>query len=171
VSDPIIRPIAETDSLEHLTELLHRAYARLAEMGLRFFATHQTVEQTRSRVESGRCFVAELDGRIVGTICLYRRTLEHGPAWYARDGVGYFGQFGVEPAHQGGGIGNLLLEHVERAARAVGLDELALDTAETATHLIEYYARHGYRLVDGVQWKDVNYRSVVMSKTLVDGAS
>jgi GNAT superfamily N-acetyltransferase len=166
MSQPVIRPIVETDSLEELTELLHRAYARLAAMGLRFFATHQTVEQTRSRVRSGRCFIAESDGGIVGTITLYQRKSDEGPAWYRRDGVGYFGQFGVEPGLQGRGIGNLLLEHVESEARTLGLEELALDTAESATHLIEYYARHGYREVDGVQWKDVNYRSVVMSKTL-----
>lgn len=162
----IIRAIADSDSIAELTELLHRAYRRLGDMGLRYFATHQTEEQTLSRVRSGRCFVAERDGRVVGTITMYRKREMEQPTWYRRDGVAYFGQFGVEPELQGTGIGNLLLAHVERVAQDEGIEELALDTAEPATHLIEYYSRHGYRPVDTVQWRDVNYRSVVMSKTL-----
>lgn len=163
---PVIRPIAESDSIAELTELLHSAYRRLAEMGLRFFATHQTEEQTLSRVRSGRCFVAECDGRIVGTITLYRGHSESKSEWYRRDGVAYFGQFGVDPGYQSRGFGNLLLEHVESVAREDGFDELALDTADSAAHLIEYYARHGYRPIDSVDWDDTNYRSVIMSKAL-----
>ncbi|MCE2503456.1 MAG: hypothetical protein J4G05_05320 [Chlorobi bacterium] len=43
----VIRPISKDNSLEKLTDLLHRAYKPLAEMGLLYFATHQTTEQTQ----------------------------------------------------------------------------------------------------------------------------
>src|SRR5512133_3281479 len=127
MSVPAIRRLATTDSLAELTDLLHRAYASLAEMGMRFYASHQTVEQTRERVESGECFVLELDVRVVGTVTLYREFGHDEPAWYCRPDVAYFGQFAVEPSLQGRGFGNLLMEHVEKVALENGCMELALD--------------------------------------------
>jgi GNAT superfamily N-acetyltransferase len=163
----VVRAIRGDDSLEELTDLLHRAYAPLAALGLRFFASHQSVEQTRDRVRAGRTFVAVVDGRIVGTVTLYAARERKGPQWYRRKDIAYFGQFAIEPALQGRGYGNALLSHVEAIARADGLAELALDTAETAHHLIEYYRRHDFRVVEYTQWDVTNYRSVVMSKALV----
>ncbi len=160
----LIRPIAESDSMEELTLLLHRSYKRLGDMGLRFFATHQTPEQTRERVVSGECFVAELEGKIVGTICLYTEPERDGPPLYRRPDVARFGQFAVEPELQEGGIGGMLLDHVERRAGTLGMAELALDTAEGAAHLIDYYSRRGWKIVGHTEWKVTNYRSVLMSK-------
>ena len=44
-----------------------------------------------------------------------------------------------------------------------------MDTAEQATHLIELYAKLGYRQVGSVQWTGKVYRSVVLSKRLQAG--
>ncbi|MBS1914242.1 MAG: GNAT family N-acetyltransferase [Bacteroidetes bacterium] len=162
----IIRTFTEADSLTELTRLLHRAYRGLAEMGLRFLATYQTDRQTQERIDNGTCLVAEIDGRIVGTIMYYNCANAGGTAWYDRPEVCSFGQFGVEPELQGAGIGTRLLEAVEVMARNEGAEEIALDTAEPAHHLIAYYSRHGYRLVDHTQWDAANYRSVIMSKRL-----
>ena len=162
----LIRPITKEDSLEELTELLHRAYKALGDMGLRYFATHQTVEQTRGRVESGDCFVAEKDGKLVGTITLYTTPGKESPEWYRREDTGWFGQFGVEPELQGKGLGNRMIHYVALRALENGLSELALDTSEKAVHLIDWYKRHGWRIVEEIQWDVTNYRSVVMSKRL-----
>ena len=162
----VIRPLHPEDSLEEMTELLHRAYKSLADMGLRYFATHQTVAQTKSRVESGECFVAEIDGTMIGTITLYTVPGKESAAWYHREDTGWFGQFGIEPTWQGKGLGNLMMGDIEERARAKGLAELALDTSEKATHLIGWYERHGWRIVEEIDWSVTNYRSVVMSKRL-----
>ena len=116
----LIRPIAETDSIEELTDLLHRAYKVLADMGFRFFATHQTPEQTRSRISRGECYVGVMDGAIVATVTFYPppRDSAHLPEWYRRHDVSYFGQFAVEPSLQRGGIGGCMMDHVEELARA-----------------------------------------------------
>jgi len=58
------------------------------------------------------------------------------------------------------------MDHVESVAKQDGVTELALDTSEKAEHLIRYYTRRGYRFVEHTQWPDVNYRSVIMTKTL-----
>lgn len=45
-----VRRIAPGDSLEALTALLHRAYARLAAMGFRYLAAHQEGQGLGSRL-------------------------------------------------------------------------------------------------------------------------
>jgi len=161
-----IRPLAPDDSFDELTELLHRAYRQLAEMGLKYLATHQDVEITRKRVSHGTCFVAVYEGRMIGTINYHSKENAHGCPWYERPGVAKLSQMGVEPEFQGCGLGRMLMDHAEAAACADGAAELAMDTAETAYHLIEWYTRRGYRFIEYKQWDVTNYRSVVMSKEL-----
>ena len=162
----VIRRLSDSDDLGELTALLHRAYARLAQMDLHFVATAQDVDTTRSRIEGAECYVAELGGKIVGTITFRSPERSSGSGWYERPDVASFGQFGVEPETQGQGVGSALLQHVEDRARDTGAKEIALDTAQPATHLINLYSKRGYRIVDHVKWDDVNYSSVIMSKTL-----
>ena len=163
-----IRPLSESDSLEELTDLLHRAYRVLADMGLRFLATHQDVATTKRRVSAGHCFVAELDGKVIGTICYYEPSRKSGCDYYKKKGVAHVGQLAVEPKQQRLRIATRLMLHAENFARERGMHELALDTAEPAIHLIEWYARMGYRVVGHQQWEVTNYRSVIMSKVLQD---
>ncbi len=153
--------------MEELTNLLHRAYADLAQMGLRYTATHQDVATTRSRVAGGECFVLVDGARLVGTIVLRPSVgAASKVAWYQRPEVATFGQFGVDPAYQRRGLGRCLLDHVQRQARELGARELALDTSDRAAHLIALYERWGFRIVDEVQWAETNYRSVVMSRPI-----
>ena len=162
----IIRPLSDTDSLEELTELLHRAYAHLANLGLKFVATYQDVDVTRKRIAKGICLIAELDGRMVGTITFYPREIGKPTPWMSRSNVAVIGQMGVEPRLQRQGIATKLMLAAEDCARVDGAAELALDTAEPATHLIQWYTRLGYRFIEYMQWDVTNYRSVVMSKRL-----
>lgn len=168
VSDIIIRPLLPDDDIEDLTRLLNRSYKALADMGLHFVASHQNSERTRKRVSEGKCFIALKDEKIIGTICYYPPHNTKGTPWYDMPDVAHFGQFAVQPELQKSGIGNLLLNEVEHTALKAGVTELALDTAETAFHLINYYKKRGYRFIEFTQWDEVNYRSVIMSKVLKD---
>lgn len=154
------------DSIEDLTLLLNRAYKILADMGLRFWATWQGPDVTAERIKDKHCFVAFLDGRLVGTITYSPPDKVGRSPWYDRPEVAGIGQFGVEPELQRSGIGLLMMKFIEEHARQDGADELALDTAEPATHLVGWYERLGYRFIEHVQWEQVNYRSVIMSKSL-----
>lgn len=167
----LIRPLAETDSIPALTSMLHRAYGRLARMGLRYTATHQSDEVTRERVSEGTCLVAVMDGEVVGTIVVKTPEQTNGCTWYDRPEVASVGQFGVEPDIQTKGLGLMLLDEAERRVRAAGAAEIALDTAEPATHLVDWYTRLGYRFVQYQSWEQTNYRSVIMSKPLADVSS
>jgi hypothetical protein len=57
----------------------------------------------------------------------------------------------------------------EQWTREAGYSELALDTAEQATHLTEFYHRRGYRWISTIQWPGKTYRSVILSKPVSPG--
>lgn len=161
-----IREVEATDSLEEITELLHRAYAPLAAQGLHFVASHQSLATTRERIESGHCLVATHQGKIVGTITYYIGPYASKCEFYGHSGNARFGQFAVDPTLQGIGLGKKLLSKAEALAKAQGATEMCLDTAETAFQLIDFYERSGYRKVGKVDWDSTNYVSVVLGKPL-----
>lgn len=155
------------DSLEELTELLHRAYKKLADMGLRFVATYQDVTVTKRRIKTADCFVAELDGKLIGTIAFHRpRPWTDRPTDYEQGKIAHFAQFAINPEFQSQGLGSRMLEHVEDFARSLGLSQLAFDTSENAQHLIDWYGKRGYKFLQYIDWEVTNYRSVVMIKDL-----
>lgn len=165
-----IRRLHATDSLGALTQLLHRAYAPLAAMGLRYRATHQDVATTARRIAHGECYVMAEGTRVVGTVLL---TPPAEPAahcaWYDRPDVAVISQLAVEPDLQRQGLGKGLLNFAERRALNLGALEVSIDTAEPAVHLIELYHARGYRFICYTQWNHTNYRSVVLSKRLHAG--
>ncbi len=183
-----VRLLKKSDSLEEITSLLHRAYARQVSMGLKPLAGRQDVETTKKRCSSAQCFVAVMDEavtdgdgaatngmgghaakrreKIVGIILFHEVEDAKGPPWFAKPEVDSFSQFAVDPDVQGKGIGQLLLDTAERRAREAGAKELGLSMAEPDTQLMEFYKRRGYRFVEHWQWPYTNYRSAILSKTI-----
>jgi GNAT superfamily N-acetyltransferase len=161
-----IRAFADGDSIATITDLLHAAYSPLAAAGFRYLASHQDEAKTLDRLKTGVPFVAERNREIIGTVTLYRPSATSMCEWYRQPQVYRFGQFGVRPDLQRSGIGSKLFEHLEATARSLGADELALDTAEGATHLRRWYERLGCRFVQFISWDETNYWSVVLSKSL-----
>lgn len=110
--------------------------------------------------------MALCDGEIVGSIVLNFPENISGHDWYDLPEVTSFSQFAVDPQFQKQGIGLQLLRIIEQRAAALGVKELACDTAEGATHLIALYTKQGYRKVGMADWEGTNYNSVILSKTL-----
>src|SRR5579862_1308286 len=110
----VIRLVEPSDSIEEITQLLHRAYARLAAMNLRFVATHQDVEVTRFRLTQGEGYLAVINGKIIGTISLKAPGVGQGCEWYERKDVSIFNQFAIDPEFQQKGLGSRLLDFVEQ---------------------------------------------------------
>ncbi len=164
-----IRKWQQTDSAEEITELLHLAYAELAQQGMHYNASHQPVSQTIDRLQGGISFIAidNVSTAILGTISLYPSSPRSYHPYYQRPGLVYFGQFAVHPDYQGFGVAKRLYQTVEEHARTQGATEIALDTAETAYDLIGMYRRWGFEIVDTADWESTNYVSVIMAKKLV----
>jgi GNAT superfamily N-acetyltransferase len=172
VSAVQVRPLAPSDSLDALTALLHRAYARLGAMGLNFTAVDQSVETTRARFTAGQGFVLDDAGTLAGCVVvagpfdLGRHPGALRSPWYLRRDVAHLHQLAVDPARQGERLGDRLIAACEAWARAQGFRAIALDTAEPAQHLRARYARLGYTEVDVVQWDGKRYRSLILVKPL-----
>lgn len=167
-----IRRLAARDSIEALTELLHRAYAPLTVAGMEFSAATQDAATTARRAAEGQCFVAERRGRIVGTVTACG-PYEPGAAPWAADvpafrdrDTAHLHQFAVDPELQRQGLGSQLVAACEQWAIAHGYRRMALDTAESAAALRGLYRKLGYVEVSHVQWPGKGYRSVIMEKSL-----
>jgi GNAT superfamily N-acetyltransferase len=152
------------DSYVALTALLHRAFRPLGAMGLNCTCVDQTVGTTRSRATGGDCYVAVCDGRLVGTMTLYATELGSACELYRRGDIASLRQFAVEPAWQSRGIGTLLIAFAEHWAATRGYAELALDTPQPAAHLIAFYRRQGFRIVDFTRFDGKRYDSAILSK-------
>lgn len=177
MTSALVRPLADTDSIEQITTLLHRAYAPLGAAGLNFTAVDQSVARTRERVCRGQCFVAVQGERIVGTVTVdgmfdpNRHRWARATPWFFRRDVAHLHQYAVDPDAQGAGLGARLMSACEGWARTQGHRALALDTAVPASHLRQRYQRIGFREVAQVQWDGKTYRSVIMLKPLATDAA
>ncbi|SAL86989.1 acetyltransferase [Caballeronia terrestris] len=155
------------DSFDELTGMLHRAFAPLGEMGLNCTCVDQSVALTRERVARGTCYIAVCKGRIVGTMTLYVRDPYSCCELYGRGDVASIRQFGVDPAHQGRGIGKLMLAFAEHWVAARGYAELALDTPQPAAHLMAFYRGQGFRITEFVRFPGKRYNSAILSKPAI----
>ena len=162
----VVRRFMTGDSMEALTELLHRAYQPQMAMGLEPLAGRQDLKTTLSRVLNSECFLAFLQTRIVGVILLNEFEQVTIPAYFKQPGVASFSMFGVEVGMQGIGIGGQMLERCQSRSRELGYTHLALSMAEPDTLLRAYYERRGYAFVEHWQWPYTNYRSCILSKRL-----
>lgn len=168
-----IRPLTADDCLIGLTALLHISYASLAEQGWNFTAVDQSVDVTRDRLAGAQGFIAELDGRPVGTVAVRgpkppdeAYIADPPPPLYTTPGTAILSQLAVHPDCRGLGLGERLIDAAEAWAREQGFAQLALDTAEPAEALRRRYERRGYVTVGGVQWQGKTYASVLMCKPL-----
>ncbi len=167
MSGLIVRALRADDDLQALTELIHAAYAPHVARGLRFWGTHQTVDDTARRMASGEGHVAEIDGRMVGTVTLRRPQPESPVAAYRDPFAWSLGQFAVAPAHKGRGVGRALHSFALERARSHGAHTMLVDTAAPAVELIEMYRRWGYEPCGECDWRPLtNYLSVLMRRSL-----
>ena len=161
------RQVDEHDDLKALTLLIRSAYAPHTANGLRYWATHQSVEDTAKRLAAGHGFVATHEGRVVATITLREPEPDSKVPLLREPGTWSFGQFAVAPAHKGKGFGRQIHDFAVAFATAHGCRHMALHTAQPATALIAMYRSWGYAEAGTCDWRPhTNYLSVLMEKTL-----
>ena len=154
-----IRRFNSTDSIDEVTQMLHRAFAPMAALGANCQCVDQSSSTTRARMERGDCLVAVADRRIVGTLTLEACDPSSAVAHYRKPGVASLHQFAVDPLYQGAGVGRSMLKVATMWAHMRQFGELALDVRA-------FYAHQGFRLVGGTRLAGRGYDSVILSKSI-----
>lgn len=92
----------------------------------------------------GRMFVAEVDGAVVGFVCVYgycpQEELDESPEPY-----GFVSDLVVLPAYRDRGIGQRLLETAEAYARECGVAQLKIGVLRRNDGALRLYERLGFR--------------------------
>lgn len=161
------RLFTKHDSIEELTRVINIAYKANAEKGMNYLGASQNSATTYKRIRKGICIIAFNNNEIIGTITYKAPNKTKGCRWYNKERVAKFNLLAVSPEYQKQGIANHLIKICEKIALSHGAEELALDTAENNSALINYYSSRSYRFIETVEWKNTNYKSVVYSKKLV----
>ncbi|WP_414448761.1 GNAT family N-acetyltransferase [Burkholderia sp. 22PA0099] len=152
------------DGYDTLTDLLHRAFARLGAMGLNCPCIDQPASATRQRALAGTCFVAICRGHIVATMTLHDHDAAATNDVYRCRDVASLRQFGVDPVWQGRGVGRALVAFALRWAASRGHARLALDTPHPASHLIAFYRSLGFEIADIVRFAGRGYDSALLCR-------
>ncbi len=134
VSSVILKALRHTNAKNYSAEIIARVEASFSPSALLSLFQHREV------------FVAVLDERIVGTASLDGRAVR---------------TVFVSPDIQKHGIGRLLMEAVEGAARKAGIDVLAVPSSVTAE---QFYANLGYTVVRDSFHGDE--RTIIMQRVL-----
>lgn len=164
-----IRRFMTGDSIDDITAMLHRAYARQIEAGLAPLAGRQDNARTLDRIlnsESYLAFADEKQTQIVGVILFNEHERATFPEYFLKAGVAHFAMFAVDPLAQAAGIGAQLLDVCEKRTLEIGATHLSLSMAKPDVALFRYYKRRGYEHVQDWQWPYTNYVSQILAKEL-----
>ncbi|WP_229051235.1 bifunctional GNAT family N-acetyltransferase/acetate--CoA ligase family protein [Aeromicrobium sp. Leaf350] len=142
-----LRPVVAADSDEFVA-----FYGRVSEESkyFRFFAPYPTL----SARDVHRFTVVDHDQRVAFVVTLHGRIIAVG-RYDATSPAEAEVAFLVEDAHQGRGIGQLLLEHLAQAGRERGLERFHAEVLPSNTRMLQVFREMGYtitaELADGVQ--------------------
>jgi len=130
-----IRRATERDA-SAIATVLHDAFAEVDRFYTRagYTATTTPAEQIRTRLAEGPTWVAEDDGRVVGTMAAVKR----------ESGV-YVRSMGVAPAGRGKDAGRALMRQLELFAISTGAPRMYLSTTPFLFAAIRLYESLGFR--------------------------
>ena len=111
------------------------------------------LENAERRDREAELWVAELDGRLVGTVTY----CPVGSPWreLAREDEGEFRMLAVHPDAQGHGVGGVLVERCDERAVADGLRAMVLCSQSGMAAAHRVYQRMGYTRDPGRDWSPV----------------
>lgn len=141
----VVRDARPEDDAE-IGELLVEAFVRkYAERMPEVVVSEQRKADLRAVAEKrrlARTFVAELGGRIVGTVMVYPQGAGRSEAWLPNSVD--LRQLAVSPDHSGMGISKALMDAAEAHAWDLGADAVCLHVRRGAHGVARLYRERGY---------------------------
>lgn len=151
----LVRP-AERSEAKVVSTLVDEAYGPFVDRVGRTPAP--MLDDYVALVSRGVVEVALDDDVIVGVIVHWPVAFDDGNGHWFVDNIA------VDPAHQGAGIGGMLLARAEVAARSGGFEEIRLSTNEAMTKNQEWYPEQGF--VETHRRLDHGYSRVFYSRPI-----
>lgn len=146
-----IRPIDSTETTA-VGELLVNAYILGGHLSADSPYTHE-LGDVGSRLNY--TWVAEIDGAIVGTICLCPSDGKS-PAMLSRHHNEYEFRFlAISPKSWGNGVGQALVSECEAQALASGADMMVISVVDLNKRALQFYALQGYTRMPERDWSPV----------------
>jgi ribosomal protein S18 acetylase RimI-like enzyme len=136
---------ARPGELDEVAQVLKAAYRQYAPNlpPERWAAYLENIMDVRSRLDAADLIVAEVNGRIAGSVTLYLK-----PSGAAEEGwpPGWAGirLLGVHPDFRGMGIGKALVKECIRRSREKGLVAIGLHTSEMMAVAVNIYEQLGF---------------------------
>ena len=136
----------DLDTVRHVIERANEQFRGAVGVPEGFFGSYlASAMDVHGRARDGDVLVAELDGRIVGSITFYLDANDEGaPSTFPPDTAGIRAT-AVDPTARGLGIGRALVEACLQRATDAGATSIALHTAEFMQAAIVLYERAGFR--------------------------
>ena len=145
MSEPVIRQ-ARDDEYDVVSSLIVDAYAEYAaHMSPDAWSSFANeIANVRGRRDDAELFVAEQDGRLVGSVTMFS-------GWRgAQEGTAGVRLLSVLPEQRGAGVGRALMEHCVQRARDEGKHRLVLTTTQEMGVLRELTERMGFQRDPGL---------------------
>ena len=145
LNEMIIRDAAEADDATVGELLVHAFLTQLAKKLPDVSYSPERLADLRNQSAKRACasvLVAEIDGRIVGTVSLYPAGASGSKAWIA--GAADLRLLAIHPEFQGRGLSGKLLDAAEELARRWGVPAICLHTRQGASGVAELYESRGY---------------------------
>ncbi len=144
---PVVRR-ARADDLEAVGAITVAAYAEFTEGPEDGYIA--LLGDAARRDREAELWVAELDGRVVGSVTIALP----GSAWreIARDDEGEFRMLSVDPSARRRGVGDALARLVDDRFRDLGFRAIALSSLSSMTSAHRIYERLGYHREPGRDW-------------------
>lgn len=154
----VVRKAVEEDApyIQEITREAFKMYLESAGINGTLPALQETCEDIVEDINSKECFVALLNGEIIGSVRVEIR----------EDGSAYLSRFGVEASQQSHGVGSILMNAVDAAMQEMGISKLYLHTASKLLSLVRFYYGKGF-YIDSTT-KDRGYIRALLCKEYVN---
>ena len=155
---PAIRPATslDIDALRSVIARANEGHRGAVRDGL-FEAYLASALDVPGRLEAGEVLVAEVDGRIAGTITFYIDANDEGmPSRFAGRTAGIRAT-AVDPSARGQGIGRALVDACIERATSAGLSSIALHTADFMVAAVALYEKAGFRRAPEYDYRAGDY--------------
>ncbi|MGZ4202190.1 MAG: N-acetyltransferase family protein [Thermoleophilaceae bacterium] len=145
---------ADLDSLEPLWLPIHRAHAASMPELAPYVGDDESWSARRALYESllakpDTCLLlARVDGELIGYVLAHVMSGEDSwtpDTWRTGERIAEVESLGVLPAHRGSGIGSALMDAVDAALAALGVDDVIVGVLPGNTGAVELYRRRGFR--------------------------